>query len=260
VADEFPKLGQLDSLPPLITFGRSKGARVILLGQDIAQIDEIYGDKRSEALLSSIKTKIIGATATSKSAEKIAKTIIGMREVERLNITKQGGGGSSSSYSRDDIYVVHPSSLESDLGKRGNGIQAILLGLNDTQNNQGYALNLTWEFSTPKTLRKGFVLRDCFAGVDSEQNQKIEVKTEFLENVNAQKLSTKKDAEQKNEATAEAVNAVLLDSIVPDFGHALEALNLFDSLANNSPKGAPMLAHQSQSLKKSNEKFEEWEA
>jgi type IV secretory pathway TraG/TraD family ATPase VirD4 len=171
VCDEFPKLGKVEAIPSLIAFGRSKGARVVLLAQDIAQIREIYGADTAKALPSMVGTVIIGRTQGGETADEIAQKWIGKREIERRNITNQGAGKSSASWQREEIFVVHPAELQTELGKEGDHIKALVLGLGD------YVLNLSFTFVAPPVFRPAYLLRDCF----SLTKQHTPIETQLLD-------------------------------------------------------------------------------
>lgn len=238
ICDEFPKLGKVEVIPQLIEFGRSKGARVVLACQDFAQIAEVYGNNIYKSLTSMCGTIIIGRTAGSDTAETIAKTLIGSRIVERRNITRQSGGGSSTSWQRDELPTVYPSDLQSGLGVNATGINALLLGLGDGVH------RLHFEFSTRKQVRTAVKLRECFKGIKREIKKLVE-QNEVL----VQQVATAEKTEengQKNEAAAGVGGDLLMGILAVTFpvvGAAhqlLEAAELKNEIAGGGGVAAPL--------------------
>ncbi len=126
--DELPQLGKVDNLGPLMATGRSKGIRIVIGIQDISLVHELYGQNGAKAWASMIGTSIYGRVAGGETADWISKRI-GSREVERLNETwsyQNGAPTCSTSYSREQIPLVIPSQLQSDLGA-GDGYNTMIL-------------------------------------------------------------------------------------------------------------------------------------
>lgn len=214
VADEFPKLGKVDAVPALIAFGRSKGARVVLLAQDVAQIRDTYGPNIAKSLPSMLGTLIIGRTQGGETADQIARQWIGSREVERRNITHQGGDKSSASWQRDEMLVVSPAEL-AELGKHGQHIEALVVGLGD------YALRLPFAFVNPPAVRSGFELRECFAGIQPAKLQDQAIPSALDE-------QTKTQRPEVGELPAVAAQAFTADA--PIGGHVLEAFHMAEQV------------------------------
>ncbi|WP_310627300.1 type IV secretion system DNA-binding domain-containing protein [Limnohabitans sp.] len=245
IADEFPKLGKVDAIPSLIEFGRSKGARVVLLTQDIAQIRKIYGADTAKTFGSMMGTKIVCKTEQGETADTISKQWIGTREVERRNITSQGNGASSSSWQRDELLVVAPSELKSTLGKDGDHINALVLGFG------GYVFNLPFNFVGPATSRESIEWRDCF---DASKRTTLKVEEEPIQ----QQVTHTKEAEHEdgNNAEKEAVHHIFEEAIDPFSGGLLAALGAIEmaGVKTRQPTAAP--THSAQRLKVINEEQE----
>ena len=240
VCDEFPKLGKCEAVPKLLAFGRSKGARVVLLAQDLSQLQKTYGADDKKSMTSMIGTIIVGRTAGGETADLIAKTTIGTRVVERKNITFQGNGASSSSFSRDEILVVHPSELQTELGKRGNQIQALVIGLGE------YVLNLPFVFVCPPPFRSPFVWRECFLGVENVKTLPTFTKDEILALAKVNQKET--EQEDGKHATKEAVSHQIGEAVPTPLGGFLEALAIWElAFKNAGPQASPI--HKSQTLK-----------
>lgn len=240
VCDEFPKLGKCEAVPKLLAFGRSKGARVVLLAQDLAQLRHIYGADETKSITSMVGTILIGRTQGGETADMLAKQVIGTREVERRNTTTQGNGASSSSWQRDELLVVHPSELQTELGKRGDHIQALIVGLGD------FVLNVPFDFVAPSKKREAMEWRECFQGKAKT------LPTVSKEEPLAVPSGTKKEAEKEDgkDAEREAVSHHLAESVPALEGTLLAGLGALDVLLSNkvnTPQAAP--THQAQRLK-----------
>ncbi len=240
VADEFPKLGKVEAIPSLIEFGRSKGARVVLATQDFSQIAETYGANTQKSLLGMVGTQIVGRTAGGETAEKISKELIGTQIVERRNITRQNGGGTSTSWSRDEIPVFHSSKLQTELGVSKTGIHALLLGLGNGVH------RLHWTFPDLKKIREGVELRPIFGG----QLQKLKEQEEQLVTPSAN-LHNSKEAENAEEAEASggAVEAVFEAVIhASPFALVLAGLQAAPALSEATMRGTAPAIHKTQKL------------
>lgn len=144
--DEFPQIGELKQAAPLLAVGRSKGIRVVLAAQDIHQIKAIYGEHVASTWMSSAGTMIISRIQAGATANFIAKEVIGYKKIDRIVMHK----GERQAPIREDVLVVEPSELESDLGCHGDAVSAILLGYGD-------AFVLRWtitKFEKSDLLRK----------------------------------------------------------------------------------------------------------
>lgn len=120
IADEFGQAGKLP-VRALFEVGRSRGVRCVVVCQDLAQIEEIYGDKMLRALVAMCGTLVVGQTMSGETADKLCRAL-GSREVERANISTSSDGangraGSQTlSFSRDEISLYKPAELGSRLG------------------------------------------------------------------------------------------------------------------------------------------------
>lgn len=245
VVDELPKLGKCEAIPKLLAFARSKGCRVVGIVQDFSQLKEAYGQNETKAMLSMVGTLFIGQTAGSETADTICQQIIGKREIERRNITDQGGGKSSSSWSRDEILVVHPSELQTELGpkklnnaKKFTHINALVLGLGE------YALNLPFSFVAPTPAREPFVWREVF------QSKKLEI----------QAIQLPEPPEQENKQAEHErgdIPTPAIQNALPMLGHAFEIAEMVDLLKSKPVISAPV--HTRQNLKAMEEEQEKEE-
>jgi len=153
IADELPQMGKVP-IRPLFEVGRSRGVRCVVACQDLAQLEEVYGERMVKAMVSMSGTLIIGQVMQGDSAEQVAKAM-GTREVERANISSShaGTGGSSNrsttlSYARDELAIYKPSELASRLGPTADGkgvVMALVTG--------GKAYELFWPRHTMRRER-----------------------------------------------------------------------------------------------------------
>ena len=131
--DEAPQLKKADWIPDIVAVGRSKGVRVVLGIQDIAQLREIYGRDQAESWTSMIGTYIFTKIGGNDTARWISETI-GVREVERFeqstNSSSFGSGNRNQqrthSYRRAEDRVVKPDELQTLLGPTKKGVRGLL--------------------------------------------------------------------------------------------------------------------------------------
>lgn len=148
--DEFPQLGKLENFAPLLEVGRSKGVRVVIGAQDMAQIRKLYGRDEAQAWASMVGTQIFARINPGETADWVAK-LVGDRIVERPNLSVSGTPGGSGqnvtrSYSRESIPVLLPSQLSDELGSSRAGVKCLLLGYRN-------ANILLWPYTTLPQLR-----------------------------------------------------------------------------------------------------------
>ena len=91
--DEFPQLGSVPSVGTLLEIGRSRGIRVVLGVQDIAQMRDVYGPEKAKAWASLVGTQIVCQTQAGDTADFIARRVLGDREIERQNMSRTFGTG-----------------------------------------------------------------------------------------------------------------------------------------------------------------------
>ncbi len=144
--DEFPQLGELKDFSPLLEIGRSKGVRVVIGAQDIAQIKNLYGEHTASSWTSMVGTQIIVRVNAGETANTLAKEVIGTRTVDRIVRHK----GASEAPHREHPMVVEPAQLSDDLGPRKIGVRAMVLGFGDV-------FVLDWPFAEIRKLRQSSV-------------------------------------------------------------------------------------------------------
>lgn len=98
-----------DNLPAT---GRENKIATIFCAQDISQMEERYGEKKAEALISNLSNQFYGKISNPKTAEKVVK-IFGQEEVEfesksynRSN-SSRSSGTSHSLQQRDRVTTTH---------------------------------------------------------------------------------------------------------------------------------------------------------
>lgn len=140
VLDEFPQMGKVD-IEPMIAVGRSKGVRVVIGCQDLNQIKKIYSEEEAKSWMAMMGTQIFAKVSAGDTAKWVSE-LVGKREVERPNISvaSQAGGNSSTfMYAREEVDVVTPDQLTSELGAFPTGVRCLLLGFKN-------ALLLEWPY------------------------------------------------------------------------------------------------------------------
>lgn len=167
ILDEFPQLGKMEQVAPLLEIGRSKGIRVVLGAQDLEQIKALYGDHAARSWMSMIGTQVILRINPGETANFLSKDVIGYRTIDRTLIED----GKQRTL-RENVLVVEPSELESELGKDGKGVTGLVLGYGDV-------FQLHWPFTDVKSRRAPTVPSAWLSG--SGPNKPIPLA--FLRNV-----------------------------------------------------------------------------
>lgn len=128
--DEFPQLGRLEDVGALVRLGRSKGIRVVLGVQDIAELRQIYGSDRAEAWTSSLATSIYTRLEGGSTAQWVSKRIGEQEREEHSRSSTEGTSGRSatdqSSLRRSP--TVLPVDLKTLLGPRADGVDVLVDG------------------------------------------------------------------------------------------------------------------------------------
>lgn len=142
--DELPQLGRISM--EFIATCRSKGLRVVASAQDLEQIKEIFGTHLASTLMSMVGTIIITKTNAGDTANYIANEVIGTRTVDRVVMHKN----ERQAPLREKVLVMEPSELQSELGRNGSYISAVLLGYDD-------AFLLRWPIEEIKKSNRAMV-------------------------------------------------------------------------------------------------------
>jgi hypothetical protein len=109
--DEGPTLfiPNFDTIPAT---GRENQIATIYCGQDIAQMEERYGEKKAEVLISNLANQFYGKISNPKTADKIVR-IFGKEEIEFESLSSsttnnnQSRGRSKSLQQRDRVTITH---------------------------------------------------------------------------------------------------------------------------------------------------------
>jgi type IV secretory pathway TraG/TraD family ATPase VirD4 len=151
ILDEFAQLGQLRDIGPLIRMGRSKGLRIVIGAQDIAESRAIYGIHQTDAWTSSLTTSIYTRLEGGGTAEWVSRRI-GDQETEETNESKTQASSGSSETQQTAIRkspTVLPSQLKSLVGTRSDGVDALIDGFDD-------AIYLVrYPYHKPQPIRSG---------------------------------------------------------------------------------------------------------
>ena len=110
--DEAKELGKLDTLPRLMTKGRSKGARVVLAFQTIEGLRAVYGEHLADELAGMAANKALLRTDSPVTA-KWAAHVLGEHELREWTKSVQHGPNRTTSWS--EHIVKKESVLDSQL-------------------------------------------------------------------------------------------------------------------------------------------------
>lgn len=170
IADEFPQMGKVP-IRPLFEVGRSRGVRCIVACQDIAQLEEVHGERMVKAMVSMSGTLLVGQIMQGETAEQVAKAL-GTREVERANMSSSyaGAGASSNrsttlSFARDELPIYKPSELASRLGPTPDGkgvVMSLMTG--------GQAYEIFWPKHVMRRERLSYMPAKWTLGVGRDED------------------------------------------------------------------------------------------
>lgn len=131
--DEAPQLKKAEWIQAIVAVGRSKGVRVLLGVQDVAQLRQIYGRDQTESWTSMIGTYIFTQLGGNDTAKWVSE-YIGTREIERYEVSHStnsqqilsGNRQRTESYRRMEDRVIKQDELQTLLGPEKSGVQALL--------------------------------------------------------------------------------------------------------------------------------------
>ena len=89
VLDEMPKMQKLDAVIQGPDLGRGQKVSYLIIGQDIHQISERYGQDAASTIISTTAAKIVMRQNDPETAERFSK-MIGMKKTEKVEINKEG--------------------------------------------------------------------------------------------------------------------------------------------------------------------------
>lgn len=149
--DEFPQLGKLDNFSQFLEVGRSKGIRVLIGAQDLAQIKALYSSEVMETWASMAGSYVITRTQGVETPQWISD-LIGTRVVKRYSpsysspmYSSLGGGelpSRTDQYQRHEEPVIRTDEIASSLGGVEDGVIALWLPGGET------VYRLTWPHLT----------------------------------------------------------------------------------------------------------------
>ena len=146
VLDEFPQLGKLNGVASILEVGRSKGVCVVLGAQDLAQVQDIYGQYVGRTWGSLVGTQIIVRVNAGETAQFIAKEVIGYATIEKRILHD----GHPQVAQTQQQLVLEPSDLSDYLETDKTGVRAVILGMHD-------ANILTWPYTVTKKIREATI-------------------------------------------------------------------------------------------------------
>ena len=151
VLDEFAQLGQLRDFGPLIRMGRSKGLRIVIGAQDIAELRAIYGTHKTDAWTSSLTTTIYTRLEGGATAEWVSRRIGEQETLVTQDSQTQGGSGTSETQQTTirKSPTVLPAELKTRVGARSDGVHALIDGFDDA------VYLVTYPYHLSKPIRNG---------------------------------------------------------------------------------------------------------
>lgn len=141
ILDEFPQLGKLKGFASILEVGRSKGVCVVLGAQDLAQIQDIYGQYAGKTWSSLVGTQIVVRINAGETAQYISKEVIGYATIEKSEVHE----GKIQPPRREQQLVMEPSEISDHLGTDDKGVKAVIVGMKD-------AHIVTWPYTTVKQI------------------------------------------------------------------------------------------------------------
>ncbi|MDA8377922.1 MAG: type IV secretion system DNA-binding domain-containing protein [Planctomycetia bacterium] len=155
--DEVPQAGKIPSITSALEAARSKGCRVALGMQGVAQLEEHgYSKNTLRIWAGQCGIKII-ANLSDPDDQKWASNLLGDRDLERYqsNISTQNSGnsGQSGGYQRATESVMLPASFGTDLfvdERKGGGPTALIVTAK-------VAAIIKWPFPPLQVMRLAFV-------------------------------------------------------------------------------------------------------
>jgi hypothetical protein len=145
--DELPSLGPIPRLMEIVDRGRQKGVRTVVAVQNLAQIEQHYGEWAKSAE-STFGTRIVGKMSPGERTASISKSL-GMKYVEDTSVTTTRDEDRNARSERLAVSARPALSPEifGSLGVQGSaGIDALVLGL--TEN----VLRLHWPFQREQRI------------------------------------------------------------------------------------------------------------
>lgn len=100
----------IPNLHILPSTGRSNLIATIFCGQDLSQLDGLYGEKEARMLLANLSNVMAGTTGDPKSAERMVQ-MIGKRQKEKLSISSGKNIGDSFSMNKGDNLTTEKDDL-----------------------------------------------------------------------------------------------------------------------------------------------------
>ena len=158
--DEVPQAGKIPSITDALETARSKGCRVVLGMQGVAQLEEHGYSKNTLRIWAGQSAVKIIANLSDPDDQKWASNLLGDRDLERYqsnistNSNGQGGNsGQSGGYQRATEAVMLPASFGTDLfvdESKGGGPTALIVTAK-------VAAMLKWPFPPLQSMRDAFV-------------------------------------------------------------------------------------------------------
>ncbi len=112
-ADEFPRIGRIQSVAEILTNGRKHGLSPVLGMQTVAQLRDLYGKDQASVLLACLSSMLILRAPDAETADVMSRTI-GEQDVERKTVSENNKDRrKSTSISRTTVRAILPSQIAS---------------------------------------------------------------------------------------------------------------------------------------------------
>lgn len=156
VLDEFPQAGLIENFEVLIEIGRSKGFRLVIGTQDIAQLEERYGAEKVKSWETMLGTWIITRSG-GKATPRFFSDLCGDRDIERwVSNTSTAPGllsgttiNTAGGYQPTTAPVVRPDEFSTLLGRLKHGGRDGIAALLHTGKDYVYRLHYPFTSALP---------------------------------------------------------------------------------------------------------------
>lgn len=165
--DEFTQLGRVRDIGPLIEMGRSKGLRIVIGVQDVAQLYAAYGKHETDAWTSSMATSLYTRLEGGSTTEWVSHRIGDKENIEaNHSVTHTAGGTSETEQTHTrKTRTVMPAELKTFLGKRPDGVDVLVDGFDLA------AYIIRYPFHNPTKRRKAVIEADWVKPVSIKLDQ-----------------------------------------------------------------------------------------
>ncbi len=159
ILDELAAIKKNDSLKRWLATGRSKGARTVGGIQAVSQIQENYGDKDAETILSLFVTVIALRTGATGQSASMISAALGKHRVISASVSTDTNGKKSVTESEQEIQVINADQLVHLPKPDAKGVEGFL-----TFAGANAAYRLKWPYPKLKKIASGHEPSPPFKG------------------------------------------------------------------------------------------------